>query len=385
MADELFQRISFLIDSKIIKTITPSIKLKSSEILNEGNTPVISQDKQYIIGYSNEIDKKLNQPPYIVFGDHTEIIKWVPFSFLQGADGIKVLKSTNENKINNIFLYYALKNFYNPTGFYQRHFKNLKRTYIPTYKTETQTKIVSILSKYDELIENNNKRIKILESMAESIYKEWFVRFRFPGYERVAYKIQTAIGWSFGSNNTLQKIPMNWSFGELKNIAVFKKGTNITIGEIIKGEVPVISAGLEPMGFHNQANVTGYNLTVSASGANAGYLNYHLEDIWAADCSYYQNDQIIWFVYNALKFLQPVISNMQVGSAQPHVYAKNLNKIYTIIPDKNIISLFMKNAKPIYEHIKILKNKNNALSQQRDALLPKLMSGKIDLEHKEVI
>lgn len=246
---------------------------------------------------------------------------------------------------------------------------------------DIQSKIATILNNYDQLIENNNKRIKLLEDMAESLYKEWFVRFRFPGYEKANAKFQSAKGWTYGDREEGQIIPKDWNFKELIEIAEFKRGKNITASEMMEGDIPVIAAGLVPSGYHNKANVRGYNLTVSASGANAGYMTYHLEDIWAADCSYYQNDENLWFVYNALKFLQPVISNMQIGSAQPHVYAKNINRLSTIVPDKDLIKLFVKKVSAIYDEIKILKEKNENLTKQRDALLPRLMSGKLEVRN----
>lgn len=252
-------------------------------------------------------------------------------------------------------------------------------------KYQSQKKIATLLWNYDQLIENNNKRIKLLEDMAGSLYKEWFVRFRFPGHEKKETKLQSAKGWAFGDREDGQTIPKDWNFKELIEIAEFKRGKNITSSEMVEGHVPVIAAGLEPSGYHDKANVKGYNLTVSASGANAGYLAYHLEDIWAADCSYYQNDENLWFVYNALKFLQPVISNMQIGSAQPHVYAKNINRLSTIIPDKGLMKAFVDKVKPIYDEIKILNEKNELLAKQRDSLLPRLMSGKLSVEGKEII
>ena len=261
----------------------------------------------------------------------------------------------------------------------------LLRYLIPVFSTDIQTKITCVLLKYTELIDNNNRRIKLLEQIAEELYKEWFVRFRFLGYESVQTKIQNAKGWTFGDNENGQNIPESWSFGELKTLAEFIRGKNITSTEMIEGLVPVISAGLEPSGYHNTSNVEGYNLTISASGANAGYLSYHLEDIWAADCSYYNNKNNLWFVYHALKFLQPVIKNMQIGSAQPHVYAKNINRISTIIPSQELIDLFMEKVKPLYAEIRVLKQKNVILTKQRDSLLTILMSGNINLEDNEVI
>ena len=242
-----------------------------------------------------------------------------------------------------------------------------------------QRRISGILSKYDAIIHNNNKRIKVLEQMAESLYKEWFVRFRFPGYEDISLKEQTPSGWVISSRANDMVCPEGWEYGVLSHLGSFTRGKNITAAEMVEGDIPVVSAGLEPSGYHNAHNVTGKSLTISASGANAGYLKYHLSDIWAADCSYFQDDRKLWFVYNALKFLQPVISNLQIGAAQPHVYPKNINKLCTIIPDDDTVQAYCDKVEPIYNQIRILKEKNNTLAKQRDMLLPRLMSGKLEV------
>ena len=303
---------------------------------------------------------------------------------IQNAVGLRFKKN-----VSQIYIYYYFKQkdiiqwIQNlDRGSAQPNVKvsDLKRMKIELPNYIIQSKIATILNNYDQLIKNNNKRIKLLEDMVESIYKEWFVRFRFPGYEKSETKLQSAKGWTFGDRENGQPIPKDWNFKELITIAEFKRGKNITSLEMIEGSIPVIAAGLEPSGYHNKANVKGNNLTVSASGANAGYMTYHLEDIWAADCSYYQNNDNLWFVYNALKFLQPVISNMQIGSAQPHVYAKNINRLSTIIPNENLIKIFVDKVTPIYEEIKILKEKTKLLTSQRDLLLPRLMSGKLEVK-----
>lgn len=246
-------------------------------------------------------------------------------------------------------------------------------------KKEIQTGIATILSKYDRLIHNNNKRIRILEKMAEALYKEWFVHFRFPGYENTQFEEQTPNGWVIASKETNMERPADWSYDVFSQLGTFMRGKNITASEMVEGNIPVVSAGLEPSGYHNAHNVTGESLTISASGANAGYLKYHLSDIWAADCSYFQDNKKLWFVYNALKFLQPVISNLQVGAAQPHVYPKNINRLCTIIPDDDTIQTYCDKVKYIYEQIKLLKKKNENLVEQRDMLLPRLMSGKLEV------
>ncbi len=241
-----------------------------------------------------------------------------------------------------------------------------------------QDKVAGILSEYDELIEVNNKRIKILEQTAEELYKEWFVRFRFPGHEPAQFEDGLPKGWIFGENIYSQK-PKNWYYGKLSELGSFVRGKNITSDEMIDGDVPVISAGVEPSGYHNDANVKGASLTISASGANAGYLKYNLSDIWAADCSFYQNDDNIWFVYSALNFINKVLSNLQVGAAQPHVYPKHINRLCVIIPEEKYIKQYNEIAETIFAEIKSIKQQNENLIKQRDLLLPRLMSGKLEV------
>lgn len=242
---------------------------------------------------------------------------------------------------------------------------------------DNQKKIASILSAYDSQIENNKKRIKLLEQMAENLYREWFVRFRFPGYETAEFEGEVPKGWSSQASNNRK--PKGWTYGELNQLGTFIRGKNITAAEMIEGQVPVISAGLEPAGYHNQANVCGPCLTISSSGANAGYLKYNLTDIWAADCSYYKNPDNIWFVYSSLKYLQPVISNLQCGAAQPHVYPKDVNRLCVILPPKSLITEYNRQSSLIFKDIHNLKNQIFLLTHQRDLLLPRLMSGKLSI------
>lgn len=246
-------------------------------------------------------------------------------------------------------------------------------------KLEMQKQISHILEAYDLKIENNNKRIKILEQMAEELYKEWFVRCRFPEYKDYKFKHEKPKGWVLGTHNDM-KIPQDWSFGKVENIGNFSRGKNITKEQMIEGNVPVISAGIEPSGYHNASNVKGMSLTMSASGANAGYLKYNLEDIWAADCSYYQDDSNIWFMYHSLNFIRKAIDNLQVGSAQPHVYPKNINKLCIMVPEEKYIKKFNELVSPVYLEIKRLQEKNKNLEKQRDLLLPRLMSGKLEVK-----
>lgn len=229
-----------------------------------------------------------------------------------------------------------------------------------------QHRIASILSAYDNLIENNNRRIRLLEQMAENLYKEWFVRFRFPGHEKAEFE---------------NGLPKGWAKSPLSEICEFKRGKNITSDEMCVGNIPVISAGIDVSGYHSKANVKGVSITMSSSGANAGYISLHYTDIWAADCSYIDESTTpnIFYVYELLNNLRAVITNFQRGAAQPHVYPKDINRIKLVVPNNELMVEANKKLAVIHKEIHHLQQQSNLLSRQRDLLLPRLMSGKLEV------
>ncbi len=243
---------------------------------------------------------------------------------------------------------------------------NLNKMVFEIPSLKVQHRIASILSTYDTLIENNTKRIRLLEKMAENLYKEWFVRFRFPGHENVEME---------------NGLPKGWSRGSLSEICEFKRGKNITSSKMVEGSIPVVSAGLEPSGFHNEANVKGVSVTMSSSGANAGYIAVHYSDIWAADCSYIEESTTpyIYYVYELLNNIRGVISNFQRGAAQPHVYPKDINRIKLIVPSEDLMRLANERLSVMHKLIHKFQQQNTLLARQRDLLLPRLMSGKLEV------
>ena len=228
----------------------------------------------------------------------------------------------------------------------------------------TQQKIASILSAYDKLIQNYKKQIEALQTGTCELYKEWFVRFRFPGWKNAKFENGIPEGW---------KVVLASELGE------FIRGKNITAEEMQEGMIPVISAGIEPSGFHNQSNVKGVSLTISNSGANAGYLQINYSDIWAADCSYCNSAKHIYFYYELLNNMRVVLFNLQKGAAQPHVYAKDINKMKILLPPSELIETANKKIKLMHEKIYSLQQQITNLTQQRDLLLPRLMSGKLEI------
>lgn len=283
----------------------------------------------------------------------------------------------DEKQVVPLYLYYYMKAnldyiklFGTGATFPEISGKTMGKIKVEIFKSlDVQHRIASILSTYDSLIENNTKRIRLLEKMAENIYKEWFVRFRFPGHENVEME---------------NGLPKGWKRGSLSDVCEFKRGKNITSSEMQEGNVPVISAGLEPSGYHSCSNVRGVNVTMSSSGANAGYIAIHYSDIWAADCSYIEESTTgnIYYVYELLNNIRTVINNFQRGAAQPHVYPKDVNRIKLILPSKELMLIANGRLEIMHKEIYNLQKQNSLLARQRDLLLPRLMSGKLEVKEE---
>jgi len=233
--------------------------------------------------------------------------------------------------------------------------------------TESQKKVVSIISAYDDLINLNRRRIQLLEESARLLYREWFVYFRFLGHE---------------NHKIIDGVPEGWKKGNLEEIASIRKGKNITYETAVEGEVPVVGGGLTPTYYHNIANVSAPVITISASGANAGFVNLYNIDIWASDCSFIDKSstKFIYSLFLQLKSMQSYITGFQVGAAQPHVYPRDLNRLKLLIPDEELANQFEELAIPIFSLIKNLNFENQKLTQARDLLLPRLMSGEIEVQ-----
>ena len=230
----------------------------------------------------------------------------------------------------------------------------------------TQHRIADILSAYDDLIENNQKQIKLLEEAVQRLYKEWFVELRFPGYE---------------NTTIVDGVPQGWRKGSLGEIASFKRGKTITKDQTCAGDIPVVAGGLEPAYYHNQANTLSPVITVSGSGANAGFTRMYHTPIWASDCSFVdsQNTSNIYFAYCVLKSKKEDIDALQKGAAQPHVYAKDINALELLVPDSNCLAEFERIVALFFEKIKVLFKQIELSKESRDRLLPKLMSGELEV------
>lgn len=149
------------------------VKVQTSEYAEAGAHIIIDQGQSQIAGYTDQEDGVFEEVPVIIFGDHTRAIKYVDEPFFLGADGVKVLRSKDENA-NYKYLYYALKNVEIPNTGYNRHFKWLKKVQIEYPDSNVQAKIVNILDKVSDLIGKKNAQLLALDDLVRSRFVELF-------------------------------------------------------------------------------------------------------------------------------------------------------------------------------------------------------------------
>jgi type I restriction enzyme, S subunit len=254
-----------------------------------------------------------------------------------------------------------------------------------------QQRIVSeFLKVIDTKIELNQQVNKTLEEIAKTLFKSWFIDFdpvRAKSEARptgLSKEISDLFPDSF-DDSELGEVPTGWKLLTFGDFVKPNRGKTITKKTTDPGSVPVVAGGLEPAYFHSTANVQGPVATISASGANAGYVNLYHQDIWASDCSYISNDQTsdIFTSYIFLKINQKRIFDSQHGAAQPHIYPDDLKRLQMVSPDKDLFSIYENLVTPFFNKIKLNKDGSDQLISLRDTLLPKLISGELKIPDAE--
>lgn len=219
---------------------------------------------------------------------------------------------------------------------------------------EEQKSIAEVLSSLDDKIALLHRQNQTLEQMAEMLFRQWFVEEADEGWEEI-------------------------TFGDL---VVPQKGKNITKKGAIDGPYPVVAGGLEPSCYHNASNTKEPVVTISASGANAGYIRLYTTKIWSSDSSFidYSVTPFVYFSYIFLKINQTILFDKQTGSAQPHIYPAQIMELDCLNYPKNLIHVFENWCKPNFEKIKSNQTQIHTLTALRDTLLPKLMRGEVRVE-----
>lgn len=260
---------------------------------------------------------------------------------------------------------------------------NINLEYLTTLKFKIPSKIErekieSVLYSLDSKIELNNKINTKLESIAKLIYDYWFVQFDFPDINGKPYK---SSGGEMVYNEELKReIPEGWEVMLLEDFADITKGTLITEKTAdTNGKIKVVSAGINYSYFHSETNRKENTITVSASGANAGYINFWRENIFACDCTTIRGKTDIetLLILQFLQIRQGYIYKQARGSAQPHVYPKDISILKIAIPNNNLIKEYGKRIISGNQVITNNQKQNKKLVELKDWLLPMLMNGQV--------
>ena len=321
-----------------------------------GNVPVLGSN--CVIGHHNEMKV---QAPGVVTGRSGTlgVVQYSeqPFWPHNTALWVKDFKGNNPK-----FVYYKIQTLHLERFNGGASVPTLNRNVLDTLpiripKQAEQTRIASILSAYDDLIENNRRRIQLLERVARLLYKEWFVRLRFPGHEHVKIK---------------DGVPEGWERKRLGEIAPLNYGKALKKDARIPGLFPVFgSSGV--VGTHEKALAPGPAIIVGRKG-NVGSVYWSTDDCYPIDTVYFiEAKHCSIYLYYALLHTQFINTDVAVPGLNRNFAHSRL----LLLPDNKILALFERYTTAIYEQINRLEKYNQTLTQARDLLLPRLMSGEV--------
>ena len=250
----------------------------------------------------------------------------------------------------------------------------------------TQKRIADMLYSYDELIENNNRRIALLEKAAQELYKEWFVRFRFPGHENTKFENGLPEGWERKKVSTYYNTCSGgtpsrtheeyfdtgiypWvKTGEIKDCIIIDTEEYITEEAVKKSSAKLLPAKLVAMAMY---------------GVNIGQLGYFDSQMTCnqACCVFSdkRNFSSKHYLFQYLKSIREYLLLISFGAAQQNLSQDLIKKIKIVMPSEEVVRAFEERIDVIYDSIKMLMQKNKNLAKQRDLLLPRLMSGKLEV------
>ncbi|HRU80495.1 MAG TPA: restriction endonuclease subunit S [Methanolinea sp.] len=280
----------------------------------------------------------------------------------------------------------AEKSMSGASGRQRADLSSIQDIMIDVYPLPIQRKIAAILSAYDDLIENNTRRIKILEEMAQAIYREWFVHFRFPGHESVRM-VESELGL----------IPEGWEVKNLFEIA------EVTYGFPFKSNLftsnptnkPVIRIRNIPNDYTD--NFTNETVSEKFQVKNGDLLigmdgDFHMGK-WAGGIAYL-NQRIVrlrpkieispYYLFLALQKPIHFFGSTITGTTVAHLSDKDLKSINLMIPGKIFIKKINENLDFLFKFEILLKIKNANLRRTRDLLLPKLISGELDVSELDI-
>lgn len=232
---------------------------------------------------------------------------------------------------------------------------------------EEQQAIADVLSTYDSLISNNRKQIKLLEEAAQRLYKEWFINLCFPGHEDV---------------EIVDGVPNGWKICPIDEVFDIHYGKTLPTSKIGKeGRYPVYGAN-GVIGYYKTHNCDDYVTLITSRGNGSGnVLRTYDKESFVTNNSFVvvpkANKLQLPYVHQCMKNID--FRAIRTGSAQPQLTNNSISTIKIILPNEELIKVFDGTCIQYYKYINQLMKKSELLTEARDRLLPKLMSGEIDL------
>ena len=232
---------------------------------------------------------------------------------------------------------------------------------------DIQKNIATILSRYDSLIENYQKQIKLLEEAAQRLYKEWFIDLHFPGHE---------------NTTIIDGVPEGWEMKKVGEIAIISAGGDkpdvVTEEQTTECQVPIYSNGTTKEGLYgytNKSSNTAGSITVSARGS-IGFACLRMHDYFSIVRLISikpQNNVDLMYLFQFTK----VHTFMSNGAAQQQLTVPMVKAIDVVYPAESLLEAFENVVLPLYKKVQSLQSQLRLLTEARDRLLPKLMSGEI--------
>jgi type I restriction enzyme S subunit len=227
--------------------------------------------------------------------------------------------------------------------------------------TSTQERIAGVLSAYDDLHENNRRRMELLESAARLLYQEWFVQLRFPGHEHT---------------RVTKGVPEGWEQVPFEDALVLQRGFDLPGSEWQEGEFPICgSTGI--IGHHNESKVKGPGIFTGRSGS-LGIVSYVEEDHWPHNTALWVREFKKVTPLFALFLLREMkLERYNGGASVPTLDRKAVHRVPVLVPPRKFITLLDEQLAPLFAQLRNLRLQNQKLRGARDLLLPRLMSGEI--------
>ncbi len=306
-----------------------------------------------------------------------------------------------KNISDNDFVYYlsktnlvrdtAVNSMTGASGRQRADIKAVKKISVNLPPLPTQQRIASILSAYDDLIEVNNQRIKLLEQTARELYKEWFVRMRFPGYKQAKFKKGVPEGWEVVKLGELVKPQYGYTESSVKNDSLpkFLRVMDINKTSYVDWE-NVPNCPITENEFKKYRLVK--DDLIIARMADPGKVAIIENDVNAVFASYLIRLKIIskdikpyWLFYTlGSDYFQGTFVNADSSSTRGSINGPTICGVKILLPTKNIIEEFDINVRPFREMISLLVQQNTQLRQIRDRLLPRLISGKLQVSESRM-